>query len=194
MHFSRIAAFLLGAWLLGSLFMAFVATQNFATVDRVLNSPPADAAKMIQTLRADNARHLLRYLAGEENRGFFESWELAQLVLGLALTFLLLFAVKNRALAAFTGAMLVLTAFQHWRITPDLVALGRSNEFIARAASSLARTQFGRLHAAYGVIEGVKLLLALTVAAFLFPRRHRRSRQRVEVDPVDHANHSHIDG
>ena len=185
MHFNRISAFLLGAWLLGGLFMGFVATQNFAAVDRVLNSPPTEAIKMIQTLGPDNARHLLRYLAGEENRGFFESWEIAQLVVGLALTALLLFAAKNRLLGSLAGAMLILTAFQHWRITPDLVALGRANEFVARS-------QFGKLHAAYGIIEIVKLLFALTIAGFLFSGRRRRSRQRVEVNPVDHANHSHV--
>lgn len=192
MHFNRISSFLLGAWLLGSLFMAFVATQNFAAVDRVLNAPPTEAVKMIQTLGADNARHLLRYLAGEENRGFFENWELAQLILGLALTALLLFAAKNRLLAALAGAMLILTAFQHWRITPDLVALGRSNEFLTRTTQSLTRSQFGTLHIAYGIIEAAKFLFALTIAGFLFAGRRRRSRQRVEVDPVDHANHSHV--
>jgi hypothetical protein len=191
MHFNRISAFLLGAWLLGSLFMAFVATQNFAAVDRVLNSPPTEATKMIQTLGPDNARHLLRYLAGEENRGFFESWELAQLILGLALTALFLFAAKNRLLASLAAGMLILTAFQHWRITPDLVGLGRSNEFLARTAS-VARSQFGKLHAAYGIIEAVKLVFALTIAGFLFAGRRRRARQRVEVNPVDHANHSHV--
>jgi len=172
--------------------MAFVATQNFAAVDRVLTSPPTAAVKMIQTLGPDNARHLLRYLAGEENRGFFESWELAQLVLGFTLTALLLFAARNHLLGAFAATMLILTAFQHWRITPDLVSLGRSNEFLDGITQSLVRRQFGTLHAAYGIIEVAKLLLALTIAGFLFAGRRRRARQRVEVDPVDHANHGHI--
>jgi hypothetical protein len=191
MHFNRIAAFLLGAWLLGSLFMAFVATQNFATVERVLRSPPADAAKMIQTLGADNARYILRYLAGEENRGFFETWELAQLVLGLILIAVFL-TQKHPALAGFAGGLLILTAFQHWRITPDLVSIGRSNEFVARTANSVARNQFGKLHAAYGVIEGVKLLFTLVIAGVLFTMRGRRKRRSVQVNTIDHADHSHV--
>jgi len=36
LHRYRIAAFLTGCLILGSLFMIFVATQNFGTVDRVL--------------------------------------------------------------------------------------------------------------------------------------------------------------
>jgi hypothetical protein len=192
MHWNRFAAFLLGAWLLGSLFMAFVATQNFAAVERVLGSPPPGGTKIFQTLGADNARYMLRYLAGEENRGFFETWELAQIVLGLMLiaTFL---ALKHPALAGFAGGLLILTAFQHWRIAPDLVGIGRSNEFLARGAqSAVARSQFGKLHAAYGVIEGVKLLLSLVIAGFLFPMRGRRRRRRVQVDTIDDADHSHI--
>ena len=58
MHFNRFAAFLLGAWLLGSLFMALVATQTFAIVDRVLGARPPETTKMIQTLGPVNARHL----------------------------------------------------------------------------------------------------------------------------------------
>ena len=33
MHHQRIAAFVLGAWIMGSLFMIFVATQNFQMAD-----------------------------------------------------------------------------------------------------------------------------------------------------------------
>src|SRR5208282_3012037 len=114
MQHSRIAAFLLGALLLGSLFLAFVATRNFRAVDAVLNSPPPEASKMIQTLGHQNARQLLRYLAGEENRGYFEAWELAQLALGVALVAFLLLGVEKRLLASLAGAMLALTLFQHF--------------------------------------------------------------------------------
>ena len=77
MHRYRMAAFLTGCLILGGLFMIFVATGNFGTVDRVLAAPPPEAAPMLQTLGPENARLLMRYLAGEENRLFFTSWELA---------------------------------------------------------------------------------------------------------------------
>jgi hypothetical protein len=192
MHHSRISAFLLGSLLLGSLFLAFVATHNFRAVDAVLNSPPPEASKMIQTLGDSNARQLLRYLAGEENRGYFETWELAQIVLGTALVGFLFFGVKNRLLAGLAGAMLVLTLFQHFKITPDLLWMGRSIDFLPRTAESQVRDQFWKLHGIYGGIEVVKMLLAATIAGFLFPMRRRRLRQRVEVDPVDYANHRHV--
>jgi hypothetical protein len=192
MHHTRIAAFLLGAWLLGSLFLTFVATRNFRTVDAVLKTPPPEASKMIQGLGHDNARQLLRYLAGEENRGYFDAWELAQLGLGTALTGFLLFGVEKRLLAGLAGAMLVLTLFQHLKITPELEWLGRSIDFLPATAESQARDQFWKLHGIYGGIEVVKMLLAVVIAGFLFPMRRRSLRQRVQVDPVDYANHRHV--
>jgi hypothetical protein len=192
MHHSRIAAFLLGAWLLGSLFLAFVATRNFKTVDEVLKSPPPEASKMIQTLGGNNAPQLLRYLAGEENRGFFEAWEVAQLALGTALTAFLLFGVEKRLLAGVSGAMLILTLFQHLKITPEMIWLGRSIDFLPSTAESQARDQFWKLHGIYAGIEVVKMLLAVGIAGLLFPLRRGRQRRRVEIDPVDYANHGHV--
>src|SRR5258708_19569510 len=111
MRHTRIAAFVLGAWLLGTLFMIFVVTQNFETVDRVLKNPPPEAYRLILALGNDNARHFLRYAAGEENRFFFENWELAQIVLGVLLTGLLVFVFATRLLAGFSVPMLLLTIF-----------------------------------------------------------------------------------
>jgi hypothetical protein len=192
MHHTRIAALLLGAWLLGSLFLVFAATRNFHTVDTVLRSPPPEAAKMIQTLGHENARQLLRHLAGEENRGLFETWELAQLVLGTALIGFLLFGVEQRLLAGLAGAMLTLTLFQYLKITPDMVWMGRSIDFLPWTAESQTRDQFWKLHGIYSGIEVVKMLLAVAIAGFLIPMRRRPLRQRVEVDPVDYANHRHV--
>jgi hypothetical protein len=193
MHFSRISAFLLGALLAGSLFMAFVATGNFQTVSEILKSPPPQAEKMIKQLGDENARLLLRYQAGEENRLFFESWETAQLVLGLLLVGLLFLWDKRRLLAGLTGAMVILTVFQHFKITPELVWQGRSIDFLPVTADPTARQQFLRLHAAYGVIEAVKLLLMIAIGIGLFPRR-RRARQQVKINAVDYAHHRHVDG
>ena len=192
MHYSRISAFLLGAILTGSLFMAFVASGNFQTVSEILKSPPPQADKMIKVLGDENARLLLRYLAGEENRLFFQTWEIAELVLGLLLAVLFL-AGNKRLLAGLAGAIVILTVFQHFKITPELVWQGRAIDFVPATGDPIARQQFFKLHAAYGVIEAVKLLLIIGIGIGLFPRS-RRSHQRVELDAVDYAHHRHVDG
>jgi hypothetical protein len=171
MHNHRFAAFLSGCLILGSLFMIFVATQNFQTVDRVLASPPPEAAQMFQTLGPGNSRLLLRYLAGEDNRLFFVAWELAEIVLGIALTAILLFAIRSGLLAGLAGGMVIIAAFQHFRVTPEMISLGRLVDFGAGAGSP-AYNQFWRLHGLYGVLEVVKLILLAVVAGFLlFGRR-----------------------
>jgi len=192
MHYTRIAAFFVGAWLLGSVFQAFVATRNFRVVDSMLRTPPAEATNMLQKLGPDESRQLLRYVAGEENREMFEIWEVAQLAIGAALTALLLFGVEKRLLAGLAGAMLALTLFQHLKITPDLVALGRLLDFRPANAEPQMHHQFWRLHGIYGGIEVAKMLLALTISGFLFAMRSRRSTRRIELDPVDYINQKKV--
>jgi hypothetical protein len=178
----RIAAFLLGCWILGSLFMMFVATQNFQTVDRVLAAPPPDAQQMIQTLGPAPARSLLRYLAGQENQLFFNSWEAAQLFLGAALAGILFFGAHNKLLAGLAGGLLILTLVQHFEITPQMIALSRSMN-----VQSAPPEQFWKLHALYGGTEVLKLLIALAAAVLLLPAWRSGSRASIEVPAVKYA-------
>jgi hypothetical protein len=183
-RWSRISAFLAGCLILGSLFMIFVATENFGTVDRVLASPPPQAAQMFQTLGPDNARLLLRYLAGEENRLFFTSWELAQIALGALLTAAVLLALKNRLMAGLCGAALIVGLFQHFRVTPEMIAIGRLIDFGA-GTGSVAYNQFWRLHGLYGVLEIAKLALWIVAAAMLLFTRRAKTTRPAEVEPLE---------
>lgn len=182
MHWHRLAAFLLGCLILGSAFMIFVATQNFATVDRVLAAPPPQAEQMFQTLGEGNGRLLLRYLAGEENRLFFESWELAQIAFALLLTGVLVLAVKSRFLAGLTGAMLIVALFQHFQVTPEMISLGRAVEF-SGGAGSAAYSQFWRLHGLYGILEVAKLALLIIAAGILLFAKKVKTPAPVGVEP-----------
>jgi hypothetical protein len=184
MHRHRIAAFLSGCLILGNLFMIFVATQNFQTVDRVLATPPPQAAQMFQTLGPDNSRLLLRHLAGEENRLFFVTWELAAIGLGIALTAILLFTMRSGLLAGLAGGMVIITLFQHFRVTPEMISLGRLIDF-GSGAGSPAYSQFWRLHGLYGVLEVVKLALLIVVAAILLFGRRRKPTEPIELNPVE---------
>jgi hypothetical protein len=175
MHHQRIASFLLGAWILGSLFMIFVATQNFATADRLALSPGNQAN-----------RSLLREMAGQENQLFFVTWERAELILGIALTSVLFFGMKSRLLGALSAAQLLLVAIQHFLVTPQMLTLS------AHLDSASQASQFGKLHAIYGVMEIVKLLIAFTLAVLLLPAWRRRVPDAVQVQPVDYAHHGHI--
>ena len=83
----RWALVVMGAWLMGSVAMSVVATENFYTVDRLLAaSSNGRFSSMVQTLGPAASRELLRYLSSELNRLYFQMWNVAQLILaGLAL-------------------------------------------------------------------------------------------------------------
>lgn len=183
-RWSRISAFLAGCLILGSLFMIFVAIENFGTVDRVLAAPPQQAAQMFQTLGPENARLLLRYLAGEENRLFFTSWELMQIGLGALLTAAVLLALKSRLMAGLSGAALIVVLFQHFRVTPEMIAAGRLIDF-GTGTGSAAYNQFWRLHGLYGVLEVGKLALWIVTAAILLFTRRAKTTLPVEVEPLE---------
>ena len=84
MHTRRLAAYLLGGWILGILIFSFVSSQSFSNVDRILNNPPGPLAKDIEDLGQDIARQMLKYEASELNRFFLEVWAVAQIGIGLA--------------------------------------------------------------------------------------------------------------
>ena len=188
MHYSRIGAWILGAWLAGSAFMAFVATQNFRRAEEVLSAPPPEIGRIIQTAGSADSRLLLRHLVGEQNRFYFNSWELAQFALGLVLCGILFLEPNNRKLLGFAGPMLGLTAFTHFIMTPELIWLGRVIEF--QPPSSPQRDQFWRLHVMYGVMEVVKILLGAVLAGLLF-RMRRRVRQKEPAGLADLAARSY---
>jgi hypothetical protein len=177
MQFHRLAAFIIGIWLGVSVFMDFVATQNFKTVSRVLNSVNLSAVETAKKVgNPDAARQLLRYFAGEANRYLFEQWEWAELLLGLALLLVLLFGRTYQKLAmALCIAMMCLVAAQRFKLTPAITELGRALEF-----SDSASKRFAVYHAAYGFVELTKLTLGLVLAGRLVIRKRTSKRAFVQ--------------
>src|SRR5437762_5431235 len=143
MHNRRLACFILGGWLAGSLFMWMVATQNFKSVDRLLAAPAGPAAARIQDMGRDTARAFLRYQVSEQNRWYFETWEVIQL--GLA-AFLIAIAVVERSSGwwpvVLSTCMLLVVLIEHFYVTPEVVRLGRAIDFVALTAPSAERTRF----------------------------------------------------
>lgn len=172
MHYRRIPAFFLGAWIMGSLFMIFVAIQNFTMAD---------------TLSNPDTHSVLRDMAGRLNQVFFVNWERMELALAIALTAILILGVRSRVQASLSGALLILVAIQHFGVTPQMLSLS------AHLDNAATAEQFGKLHAMYGIMEVVKLVGLSTLAVILLPSWRRRSAS-VEVQAVDYAHHGHVDG
>lgn len=192
MHTRRLATFLLGAWITGSLFMGFVAIQNFEGVNRVLEAPVEPAQRMIQILTYWPARSLLRYQASEFNRFYFERWEWTQIILGVALAITLLVGTRGNWIAVSVCLfMLLLVLFQRFFVMPEITWSGRALDF---DSESPLRGRFVRLHVIYSAVEITKMVLAFGLTTYLFAFRGRlHSRSSKEVNAINHAHHGHID-
>lgn len=174
MHFRRLICFLLGIWLGGSFFMTMVAIQNFRSVERLLLRPAPRAAEQIRSMGYAEARAFLRYHASEQNRWFFRTWELAQLVIGGAVFAIVLFgSQETKATLLLCLLMLMAVAVERLVLTPEIVALGRVIDFVPPQESSPERGRFWLFHSTYSAVELAKWLLGFVLAGKLILGRRR---------------------
>lgn len=161
-----LASAILGVWLGVTLFMWFAAGKSFLTVDQILRAPGAQFAKIAQPLTPAATRELLRHLASEINRTFFSAYNWTQVALGLALFFLLLRRTPRDATSlAIAGTMLLFVLILTFIVTPQIVTLGRSLDFVARTPPPPEMSRFRILHGAYTTLDALKLLGGLALLA-----------------------------
>jgi hypothetical protein len=194
MHFRRLVCILLGVWLGGMILTSVVATQNFRTVDRILLDPAAGAAPDLKTLGHESARMLLRWQAGEQNRRLFELWEAAQIVVGMAVLFVLLFgSTEGKYALALSLSLLLIVVLQRFLLTPAMVTLGRMIDFVAPDTRSPERVRFYVLHSGYAGLEILKIILCLLLAGKLLVHTRRQSGHPAgDVDVVDKSYDRHV--
>jgi hypothetical protein len=188
MHTRRMASFLLGAWLLGSVLVSAIAITNAQGVDRLMAAPFPAAAKTIAAAGDAGARQILQYQVYEQNHLVRNYWSMAEIGIGLALTVLLACTSSvSRIIVGVVGAMLLTVLFVHFFVLPELHYLSRASLL------AVGPTPHG-MRALYAGLESFKLLLGSAVAAYLFVYKgsSRRALRR-EFDCVDYADHSHVD-
>ena len=164
-------AFLLGGWLVGMVLIGFVAAENFFIVDRLLQSPsPKEFQEKIAPLAPDDARVVLRYLSSELNRFYFRVWGGAELVLGATLLALAVKSGRDRWFTRGVSAMLAVSLLMTFYLTPQIVEIGRVLDFVSRDPPAPELGRFGVLHAAYSVLDLLKLLLGIWLTIRLVRR------------------------
>lgn len=178
MHTRRLAAFLIGAWLIGTLITSYVSTQAYATVERILSSPPGPVAKDLEYLGTDITRQLLRFEAAELDRFLAQVWGVIQLGLAAALLASgMLTAHRSRFVIAASAIMGLIVAYQIFLIQPSLNALGRSFDFLPPGAAQRERENFQRQEVWWSVFEVLKIALGVAVSArLLFDRYNWRDK------------------
>ena len=162
---TRWALVVMGAWTMGSICMSMVATENFYTIDRLLEaSTKAEFYTTVQKLGHGPARDLLRYLSSELNRLYFQMWNVAQVALGLLAWWLVGRAPRIRwGILTMLGIVVLMLAY----LTPQIVSLGRSLDFVPRDPAPPGMERFWILHAAYTSLEMLKLVVGLVVTWWL---------------------------
>ncbi len=167
--------------------MIMVATENFRSVDRLLAAPAGAAAAQVEKMGHAAARAFLRYQVSEQNRWYFETWEKIQL--GLGVTLLAALVRQGKTLLILAAILFALVVIERFYMTPEIVRLGRTIDFLPAAASSPERTLFWRFHGAYSGVELLKLALGFFLSGRLILGRERVAGK---IDVVDKADHSHI--
>jgi hypothetical protein len=196
----RVALVLMGAWLAGTVCTSVVAAENFYTIDRLLaGSHNAAFSAAVQQLGYAPARDLLRYLSSELNRLYFQLWNVAQLPIGVLVLWLLAGSRKRdsayapsadtpdgvRRLGPFgtaewgVVAMLASVVLMLVWLTPAIVSLGRSLDFVPRDPPPPGMQRFWVLHAAYTSLEMIKLLVGIVVTVWIMRAPIHESNNRI---------------
>ncbi len=138
--------------------MGVVATQNFYTIDRLLESVPNETfGQVVDSVGVARSREFMRYLSSELNRLFFLAWGLAQVGIGGTLLWLVYPLGTTRRIRFGALTMLLLVVVLTFGLTPGIMSVGRSLDFVPRDPSPPSLATFGMLHAAYTVLDIVKL-------------------------------------
>jgi hypothetical protein len=156
------AIFCLGVWLTGTVAMAVVATENFYTIDRLLDARPNSSfAAHIDKFGRDATREILRYLSSELNRLYFQLWNVVQLGVGILALWLVVKLPDAKKPKWWIVWMLAIVLFLTVVITPFILSVGRSIDFVPRDPPPASLRTFGLLHAAYTVFDGIMLILGI---------------------------------
>jgi hypothetical protein len=149
---------------MGTLAVVVVATQNFYTIDRLLEAAPNPVfSSTVNRLGIGESRELLRYLSSELNRLYFQYWNLAQLAIGIFVLWALAKLPGLSRVKWYVVAMLGIVLFLTAVITPQMLYVGRELDFIPRNPPPPRLRTFGLLHATYSLLDGILLILGILV-------------------------------
>jgi hypothetical protein len=163
----------MGTWIAGTICMSVVATENFYTIDRLLAGSPNGAfSQAVQQLGQPQARELLRYLSSELNRLYFQMWNVAQIAIAAVVLWLIAGSKElpqagaRRAIRGVLAMLAIVVLMLAW-LTPAIVSLGRSLDFVPRDPPPPGMQRFWVLHAAYTSLEMLKLVVGIVVTWWL---------------------------
>jgi hypothetical protein len=182
-HSTRIATFLLGAWIACCILLDLVSLQTMRLAGQMLNSAIPPAAKILQDAGREPMRQLLHHFAAEQYRYYFTVWGLTQIVGGVLLAALLYFATEKRVLPLVLCAAMVAFVLFQLAIHPELAFRGQEADFPPGSQSLGTQARVLLLVEIWIGVEMAKLLVGGVLAGYIFTYKSRR-RSRRGGDPI----------
>jgi hypothetical protein len=139
-----------------------IATLSFRT-SAALASPAArgELRERLASLSEDDRRAVFRHAAAELNRAMFSRWLIVQIGLGLLL---LALAVVREPAALVLAAIALALVLGQAALQGPIREVGRSVDFLPRPLPAEVGARFGRLHAAYVLVDVGKLAVLIGLA------------------------------
>jgi hypothetical protein len=185
MHTRRMATFLLGIWIGCGALMLLLVTENLRLASRVMESPSAPAAKLIDKTGSTESYQLFNYEAAEQSRSYMSVWELAQMGLALVLGGCLFMGTQKRILPlAICASMLLLVLFQHFAVLPELSFRGREVDFPPGDTAFGNRTRVLLLAQVYAGAEGLKFVSGVILTVYLLVFRAKKRSRSSEASSI----------
>lgn len=184
MHNRRFGAFLVGAWLIGTVMVWFATSQSLMNVDRTLSTPPQQVQKEFDDMGPDVTRQILRHQAMQLNRRITETWEVIQLGMAAALLVTsILTTHRSKTTIVSASLLMILSAIAAFYLTPAMNGLGRSFDFLPPTAALRERDAFYRLDIWHRVTHVLGTMIALLITArLLFDFYEFRDKLLPDVD------------
>ena len=180
MHATRVVTFLLGAWIIGTLFVdSMVYTNLRLPEEAILGAPPA-AENIIKDYGPEQAPLLLHYFAGETNQYFLYRWELIELGLGLLLLPCVFAATERKVVPLVMASFLLIVALiQFFVVSPELAYRGREVAFPPGKGNVLLEARLTKMWGMFAGTEGVLVVVGGALAGYVASYKTRRRASRM---------------
>lgn len=183
MHATRIVTFLLGAWIIGALFVDSMVYMNLRMPEEAISGAPPAADGILKSYVPEQAPMLLHYYAGETNRLFLDRWEMVEIALGLILLPVVYTATDHKPIPlGLAGLLLILALVEYVFVNPELSFRTREIAFPPGKGNVLMEARLAQMWGVYAGTEGVALVIGAALAAYVASYKSRRRAPQVVID------------
>jgi len=180
MHATRVVTFLLGAWLIGTLFVDSMVYTNLRLPEEAISGAPPAAENIIKNYGPEQAPLLLHYYAGETNQYFLYRWELIELGLGLILLPCVFAATERKVIPLVMASFLLILALaQFFVVSPELAYRGREVAFPPGKGNVLLEARLTKMWGMFAGTEGVLVVVGGALAGYVASYKTRRRATRM---------------